>query len=53
MKLVILPTAFVRGHAFGRAGAGRKTFFADRRREKRCAGKVRLRKELDRAKQSS
>jgi hypothetical protein len=45
MKLTFHPTAFGRGHLFGRVGAGRKLAFADRRREKRSAGKVRLRKE--------
>jgi hypothetical protein len=46
MKLSILPTAFGRGHPFGRVGIGRKVYFTDRRREKRSTGKVRLRKEL-------
>jgi hypothetical protein len=48
MKLVLPPTTFGRGHVFGRVGAGRKVYFADRRREKRCAEKVRLRKERNR-----
>jgi hypothetical protein len=45
MKIHIKQPQAARGHAFGRAGAGRKTYFADRRRPRRSTGKVRLRKE--------
>jgi hypothetical protein len=38
-----------RGHTFGRVGAGRKTSFADRRRQTRSTARVKLRRDINRA----
>jgi hypothetical protein len=46
MKITIKLAPAGRGHAFGRAGAGRKTMVADRRRARRTTDKVKLRKEI-------
>ncbi len=48
MKITVRPASVARGHAFGRVGAGRGTYFRDRRREGRATDKVKLRKESGR-----
>lgn len=47
MKIVIKLPLSGRGHSFGRAGAGRKTYFADRRRVNRTTARLRWRKDIE------